>query len=672
MKIKLLAMKIRNFKHMKEFEFSPDGKTVAVHGQAGAGKTSLYDAFTFALFGKNSTGATDFEWRPKDENNEPIQDLETEVELTLLVNDDKVTLSRMVVGKWVRGEFRGNTTTCRINGVKKKLIDYKKYIDSLIDEKTFKLITNIFYFSDSEDIKYKERRAILFDLVGDMTDEEVIKRSGKLSALLPLIEGSTVDDRREQWKEEHGKLKKDVKEWSIRIDEADRNLPNVDHLDKKELEANKAAFLRKVDELNQEVALHTNNSAVTAKRTKLIELKANVTEARSLHGVKKNEETSDLQNLERSKTDEVYTQERVIAKLTSEASDYLHKVERLENEINWNNKQLDRLRQEFSEIHMKVTPHMDEHALTCPTCQRDYEADKLEDIKSAHAESVKQFNLNKSKELENNNAQGKAIADKNKEINVEILALEKAREDIIDEKLVHENEVLAKLKKELVEITNELAEKNNLFEPFEETEIYKALSDQVAAVEKEMLDLATSADGVVSALRQEVNAMTAGVNGINAELDMFESLKRAETRKLQLIEEQREKAARVGELDALLNLLDQFIREKVSMLTDKINSEFAITKFKLFHQPIDGDLEEVCQPLFKGVEFKNGISNNERINVGIDIINTISRLKGISVPIFIDNAESVTVWYTKPDAQSIHLVADAGHKTLKVTEKEEI
>uniref|UniRef100_UPI00359F7BDB ATP-binding protein n=1 Tax=Jeotgalibaca porci TaxID=1868793 RepID=UPI00359F7BDB len=152
MEIKLIGMKIRNFKAVREFEFNPNGENANVYGQMGTGKSTLYDAFWFALFGKNSLGETQFQWKPKNENNEPIHHLETEIQLTLSVNDEDVSLSRMVSENWVRttgsdsDSYKGDVTTCRINGVKKTVSDYKKYVDALIDEETFKMLTNVYYF----------------------------------------------------------------------------------------------------------------------------------------------------------------------------------------------------------------------------------------------------------------------------------------------------------------------------------------------------------------------------------------------------------------------------------------------------------------------------------------------------------------------------------------------
>ena len=300
MEIKLLEMKIRNFKGAREFEFKPGGQNAEVFGQMGTGKSTLYDAFWFALFGKNSQGDTKFQWKPKDKDNQPIHHLETEVELNLQVNGEEVLLSRMVSENWVRKtgseteNYEGDVTTCRINGVKKKVSDFKKYIDSLIDEETFKQLTNVYYFSDT--MNDKERRKMLFGLAGNLSDEDVIASKKELSDLTYLLNGASVDDKREQWLEEKAKTKADIKEWDIRIDEADRNLPLIDGLDKDVLEAEKATLLGEKTDVEQQISMILNGGFVATKRAELMQVQAKVQEARSTHAIKQNESLSALQS----------------------------------------------------------------------------------------------------------------------------------------------------------------------------------------------------------------------------------------------------------------------------------------------------------------------------------------------------------------------------------------
>ena len=51
--IKLTKLKLQNFKGIKALEIELKDQTI-IEGKNGSGKTSVFDAYTFLLFGKNS------------------------------------------------------------------------------------------------------------------------------------------------------------------------------------------------------------------------------------------------------------------------------------------------------------------------------------------------------------------------------------------------------------------------------------------------------------------------------------------------------------------------------------------------------------------------------------------------------------------------------------------
>jgi hypothetical protein len=79
---------------------------------------------------------------------------------------------------------------------------------------------------------------------------------------------------------------------------------------------------------------------------------------------------------------------------------------------------------------------------------------------------------------------------------------------------------------------------------------------------------------------------------------------------------------------------------------------------------INGGLNETCEVTYNGVPYSD-LNNAMRINIGLDIINTLSAHYGISVPIFIDNAESVTS-LEAVNGQVIRLIVSEQNKKLNV------
>lgn len=70
-KIKLLSMHIQNFKGCKDRKIEFGDKT-RIFGANATGKTTVFDSFTWLLFGKDSLGSTDFDVRPLDADGKMI------------------------------------------------------------------------------------------------------------------------------------------------------------------------------------------------------------------------------------------------------------------------------------------------------------------------------------------------------------------------------------------------------------------------------------------------------------------------------------------------------------------------------------------------------------------------------------------------------------------------
>ena len=131
-----------------------------------------------------------------------------------------------------------------------------------------------------------------------------------------------------------------------------------------------------------------------------------------------------------------------------------------------------------------------------------------------------------------------------------------------------------------------------------------------------------------------------------------------------LREEARNAATALEAIEKMLYLAESFTRHKARFVEDSINSLFSMARFRLFREQANGGLEERCDVVFNGVPYI-GLNNGAKINVGIDIINTLSRHYGVTVPLFVDNAESVT-HLQMCGAQVIRLVVSENDKELRM------
>jgi len=145
----------------------------------------------------------------------------------------------------------------------------------------------------------------------------------------------------------------------------------------------------------------------------------------------------------------------------------------------------------------------------------------------------------------------------------------------------------------------------------------------------------------------------------------FEQRDRDIKRIAELEEEQKELAKAFEEQEALLFATEEFTRKKVELLEDKINSKFKHARFKLFEDLINGGLQETCVTLFDGVPYDKGLNNAAKINVGLDVCETLQKHFGVKAPIWVDNSESV-VNLLNVDTQIIQLIVSGIDKKLRV------
>ena len=229
--MKLLELKLNHFKGIKEFTFSPNGKNVGVYGDNATGKTTLFDAMNWLLFGKDSLNRTDFGIKTIDKNGDEISKIEHSVVGTFDVEGTPVELNRQYKEIWSKKRgcatesFSGHTTEYLIDGVPQSEKEYMAYVNSLIDSDVFKLITNPLYFN--EIMNWQDRRQLLLNICGDVTDDDVIQSSKKLTTLTDIINGKSIDEHKKKITARKTVINKELTMIPERIDELYKLIPDT-------------------------------------------------------------------------------------------------------------------------------------------------------------------------------------------------------------------------------------------------------------------------------------------------------------------------------------------------------------------------------------------------------------------------------------------------------------
>jgi len=194
---------------------------------------------------------------------------------------------------------------------------------------------------------------------------------------------------------------------------------------------------------------------------------------------------------------------------------------------------------------------------------------------------------------------------------------------------------------------------------------HAALKEQKAAIEAEIKAARESVSVDKAAAQENINKLQEELKTGKEKSDLFLKREQGEKRIEELKQQEKTLSKEYEELEKQLYLIEQFIKAKVAMLTEKINSMFEIVRFKLYDVQVNQGISECCVATVNGVPYNTGLNSAGRIQAGLDIIRTLQPHYGLSMPIWIDNRESCT---EIPDMKSqiISLYVSPEDKILRV------
>lgn len=658
-------MRIQNFKGCKDKTIDFGDKT-RISGANATGKTTIFDAFTWLLFERDSLGSSNFDIRPLDENGKMIDNIEISVESKISVDGNEYELKKVQKQKWVkkRGtgttELQGNINEFGINGYPKSQKDFKDFIAGIIDEDIFTLITNPAAFNA---LPWKKQRETLMKFVGTFSDAEIAETFGeRYTKLIPELRIASTEDILKKYTKAKTALNKDMVEIPARIDEISKQLVIADVGALEVERAAKEVALQKVeDEIS---GGNSKLEGINSKREEIMNLKLHLSEVQ-------NAENQKLMENSKVAREKVAVAEKALA-------DVKHKIAMISDEINATHDRYEaqkirteRLSADWKaekvRAYLALTPlePLTEDALICPTCGQalpeeikqkkiaDYESRKTA-YEAKYVKDRESFERKRAENLARIEADGKQSAALRDEL--------KAKEEELRNQMAEESKKLAEKQK----THNEAKEELNRYP---KTADISEKAEYLETVEK------------ISVLEKEIEVMSADTSG-KAELETKKAVLKNEiaeiTGKIMAADNTKVKA-RIAELEAeqkaigqknadqeqMIDLVEDFIRTKMNMISDKINGMFKIVSFKLFAEQINGGVKETCECTVNGVPLSS-LNNGHRIVAGLDIIHSLSNLYGVSCPIFVDNAESINDFNVpKMDVQMIYLTV-TDDKELKV------
>ena len=634
MDIRINKLVLQNFKGIKHLEINADGANLKIYGDNATGKTTVFDAFTWLLFGKDSLGRSDFGIKTQDENGNTIHNLEHTVECELAIDNSILTLKKVYAEKWTKkrgsaeADFTGHETKYFINEVPSKKQEYEQRIAMYIDENLFKTITNPLYFN--EHLKWQDRRAILLGLCNDkVSDEDILARSPEFLPLLNELSGRTVQEYSKIVKSKQTAINDELKAIPQRINEASLAIPlTVAEVDENE----KASIEKKIADLNDEIIAIKSGASATDVDIELRALKEKKANVESSH--------CDVASLENELRTAVYELHGV----NNDIDTCRRKIANINIDIEDYTKRADALRKEWHEVN--ATQYTDSGI--CPTCGQPLPEEQI-------AEAKAKFNTNRAEKLE-------AITLKGKQASAVIKEKEAQRIEIattIDVLQAKANSLTEKTETLKANIDKAKA----IFDKVKQEELAE-LNARIAEAEKTTSNSESDTHMKIYPIQEQINAERAKLAEIDKAIAGRELAERQKQRIAELSADEKRLAIEYSNLDKIAFLIDKFTKYKVDLLSEEINSHFKYAKFKLFEEQINGGVAECCEVTFKGVGYSD-LNNASRINTGLDIINTLCKLNDKYATVIVDNAESVTD-ILPTTSQMVCLIVSAEDDALRV------
>jgi hypothetical protein len=649
--MRLLSLRLRNFKGIRDFTLDARGRDVGIYADNAGGKTTIFDAWSWLLFGKDSQNRADFEILPLGPDGKRLTEIaEAEVEAVVSTDPedlglDPVTIKRIYVEKrgqrgQQRGKMLGHETAYFINSVPLKEKDYKLRIAGLMDEGTFRMLTNPRHFNDH--LPWQERRRILLDVCGDVPDSDVMASDPALAELPGILGKHTADECREIAKGKRADLNKRLAEIPTRIDEAQRAMPA-------EVQAPaQLAQLRKLrtDKVADRDSMKASGG-VAEKTRELREVEGEILRLENAHTARIAGERVEVQR-------KIGELQALLGKDLAELA-----ASQSANKEGWDliqtwEKSLNALGEQYREC--ATTPFTYPSDSVCPTCRRPLPEEYTSE---ARATALAAWNVNKSQELARLTEAGRQLKSRINE--------QKRRNSDLETEAYKIDTRISVTRAGIQVHQEEVAKLDQAALARPATPEYIALTKRKRQIEDAVTILQAGGKADTSEIDAQIANLDKQIAAVEAALAQIKQRQQLLARIEQLRAEQRTLAAQLEQVEKVLYLLDAFTRAKVAMLDSRINSRFSMARFKLFEQLVNGGVEPCCETLYQGVPWGGGLNNGAQIAVGLDIISTLAAHYKVSAPVWIDNREGA-LHLPKIAAQTISLYVSGPDKTLRVVQ----
>lgn len=662
--MRLLKLKLRNFKGIRDLEIEPNGNSIKLYGANGIGKTTVGDAIMYLLSHKDTLnraaenfGIKTRETLPDGTLGDPIHNLEHEVEGTF----DEIKLGKIYQEKWgtrrgsAKATFENHTVDYFVDDEPVKKGEYEKALYDIIEAEILKMITLPDYFAST--LHWQERRKILFKLVGDIDPEEVIEGHPEVAAYVDILDGKTESSRRNILNKRQKDLRKSVDEIPTRIDEATRQLVEIP-TDKKENATDMSEYYEaEKEDIEKQKSMIKSGGEIANLNVKLQAIQGEKAELKNDHQARIDEKLVGF----RKKVEELQSQNDDALKeynaTKSNVTSQRDVVDTLLMKIKKQQDVLHVIRKEDPPSKPKNTASSPE--IECPKCSHTFSLTKETsvDVETQYEEILSDWNKDKALRSEKAN---ELIEGYKKEI-----AVEQKKLDDLDKTLADASKKKEELKEQIIEAERDLENAKNDIPSVTTLDSFKELVAKEEAILDDVKNENESRKERLDKLDEKIKSINERKKEHESVLFSIENNRKINNRIAELRKELQETQAKLEDVEDDIQVLDDYVRIQAQYVTDRVNDKFEHVTWQLFETQANGGINEICEARYKGDRYNEGLNNAGRVKAGLDIINTLSREFDKQAPVVVDGRESVT-HLPDFDLQIINLIVSPDDSTLRV------
>lgn len=636
MKIELKSLDLVHFKCFPKLHLDFHEGVNSLFGANAAGKTSVYDALTWLLFDKDSAGHS----RPAIKPTGAPAGTMPEVTAIMEVDGEPIKLRKVLREKWEkpRGSsierYAGDTRDYYIDDVPLAENAYKRRIAELIDERQFKLLTDV--WAVAKGMHWKDRRTLLAEICGLPEDKQLLYTAPQFAELAEKVGRRTVDEYKSVLMKQRKDMNANLNTLPVRVDECSRMVTELESLDFAAAHSESDRLQTERERLQGEIVKLSNKTLAAQARNERDALQVQLRELEA-------ENAAHLASQRVPVEDETPALTAALDRAKREA-DRLTRTIAQERDLVLNGEtRLDDYRARWRATDAEV--FTDEH---CPTCGQVFPAERLAESRAAFAEHQKQ---RKDALLEDSKMVKQGIAAAKDRLLTAETALKTAQDE---------------LQKAQIALDSYTPPVEVVPENLPDYDRRKgAILTLIADADKRIDRLNSDTEQERRRLETALSAVTAEKLTHDAVLAKEQTLADTRRRIAALQAEQRTAAAEMEQMDRLIAMCEEFTRYRVQAITESVNSRFRLTRWRLFTELVNGGLVDCCEPMDSNGTAFEGTNNAMKINIGMDIIDTLSGFYGVRVPLFVDNAESVT-HLQEIGSQVVRLVVSEQDKELRI------